>query len=206
MPPISPARKTDSHRGSSLPFTLYVEGPRDRSILRAWAYRLMPTRARTLFGASVILGGRQPGRALEHFREHRSEDPEARALCVLDRDGGDDLAPDTNGYDLDFFTWGRRHIESYLLVPSAIRRALRLSEGDHRVDRALEEYLPGRAAREWQSFDAKRLLGANGPLSRAFGAPLPLAKIARATRESELDEDVLELFARLRERLDPTAR
>lgn len=202
MPPSSPARSSDPPRGSSPAFTLYVEGPRDRSILRAWSYRLMPTRARSLFRASVILGGRQPERALLHFREHWADAPGASALCVLDRDGGDDGVPDTNGYDLDFFTWSRRHIESYLLVPAAIRRALALSKGDHRVDRALEEHLPQRDTPEWQRLDAKRLLGANGPLSRAFGAPLPLTKIAQATRESELDADVHDLFARLHERLE----
>jgi hypothetical protein len=166
----------------------------------------MPTRARPLFRASVILGGRQPERALEHFRENWADAPGARALCVLDRDGGDDDVPDTNGYDLDFFTWRRRHIESYLLVPAAIRRALALSDGDHRVDRALEQHLPPQHTPEWERLDAKRLLGTNGPLSRAFGGPLPLTKIAQATRESELDTDVHDLFARLNERFDSPLR
>lgn len=206
MPLSSPARKPDPENGSPPAFTLYVEGPRDRSILRAWAYRLMPTRARPLFRASVILGGRQPERALEHFRERSADAPGASALCVLDRDGGEHGIPDTNGYALDFFTWSRRHIESYLLVPAAIRRALALPVSDHRVDRALEEHLPAQHTPEWQRLDAKRLLGANGPLAQAFGAPLPLTKIAQATRESELDADVHDLFARLHERFDSPPR
>lgn len=211
MPPSHPARKVDSRGvdsqdGSPPVFTLYVEGPRDRSILRAWAYRLMPAGARVLFEDSVILGGRQPERALDHFRQHWADAPGARGLCVLDRDGGDDAPPDTNGYALDFFTWGRRHIESYLLVPAAIRRALALSDGDHRVDRALDAHLPESNTSAWERLDAKKLLGTKGPLSRAFGSPLPLTKIARATRESELDADVHDLFALLRERFDSPSR
>ena len=52
-------------------------GDLDRGILRAWSYRLLPSFARTLFGGSVILGGRRPARALEHFRNEAG----ARAIC-----------------------------------------------------------------------------------------------------------------------------
>ncbi len=185
-----------------MPLTFYVEGPRDRSILRAWAYRLMPSRARSLFEDSVILGGRRPLRALEHFRSHLAESPGARAICVLDRDGGGEPAPDPNGYDLRFFTWSRRHIESYLLVPDAIRRALRLPDGDRRVERALLDLVPEAGdERGWRGLDAKRLLARQGALPKALGRPLPLARIARATRESELHPDVQVLFAEVRDLL-----
>lgn len=204
MPLSDSVRNFDPHAGPPISLTLYVEGPRDRSILRAWAYRLMPARARELFRASVILGGRQPSRALEHFRDHHADVSGAAALCVLDRDGGDEIAPDTNGYDLQFFTWQRRHIESYLLVPAAIRRALALPQDDHRFDRALEEHLPSdEGSRAWERLDAKRLLGANGPLAKLHGEPLPLPKIAQATREDELHADVHELFDRIRAHVDP---
>lgn len=186
-------------RGPDAPLTLYVEGPRDRSILRAWAYRLMPVRARELFRASVILGGRRPERALQHFRASLAEAPATRGICVLDGDGGRAPLPEPNGYDLHFFTWSRRHIESYLLVPAAIRRALELPEGDRRVERALEEWLPAAGdERAWRAFDAKRLLGQRGPLPRVLGRPLPLARIARATREAELHPDVHALFDTVR--------
>ncbi len=185
-----------------MPLTVYVEGPRDRSILRAWAYRLMPSGARALFQDSVILGGRRPERALEHFSERLAGRPGARALCVLDRDGGGDPVPDPNGYDLKFFTWSRRHIESYLLEPSAIRRALGLPEGDRTVERALLDLVPEPGdERAWRDLDAKRLLGARGALPRALGCNLPLARIARATREGELHRDVHALFDELRGRM-----
>jgi hypothetical protein len=163
----------------------------------------MPTRARELFHASVILGGRRPERAIEHFGARLAGTPGARAICVLDRDGGGAPPPDPNGYDLRFFTWSRRHIESYLLVPDAIRRALDLPEGDRRarrVERVLLERVP--AAHDeaaWRALDAKRLLAEKGPLPQAFGRALPLARIARATREAELHADVLALFDEMRE-------
>ncbi|MGH0030982.1 MAG: hypothetical protein ACQGVC_14405 [Myxococcota bacterium] len=184
------------------PLVFYVEGPRDRSILRAWAYRLMPRGARSLFQASVILGGRRPERALAHFAERFGHVAGARAICVLDRDGGDAAAPDTNGYDLRFFTWSRRHIESYLRVPAAIRRALGLPDGDRRVERLLE-WLPSAGDEPaWRSLDAKKLLAQRGPIPLALGRTLPLARIARSTREAELHPDVHALFGQVQGLLD----
>jgi hypothetical protein len=158
----------------------------------------MPRRARALFQGAVILGGRRPERALSHFAERFAHVPGARGLCVLDRDGGDETVPDANGYDLRFFTWSRRHIESYLLVPQAIRRALRLPEGDRRVERLLLDLLPEAGDEPaWRSLDAKRLLAQRGPIPRALGQTLPLARIARSTREGELHPDVHELFGQV---------
>jgi hypothetical protein len=167
------------------PLTLYVEGPQDRSILRAWAYRFMPSRARALLQTSVILGGRRPARAIEDFRRRLDTEPEARALCVLDRDDGEERPPDANGYAMDFFTWGRRHID-----------------GDRSIARLLDGHLPSAGDESaWRRLDAKRVLSSRGLLPLALGRPLPLARIARATREQELHSDVHALFERLRELL-----
>jgi hypothetical protein len=188
-----------SRSGLEASLTLYVEGPQDQSILRAWAYRFMPARARNLLHTSVILGGRRPARAIEDFRRRLDSEPDARALCVLDRDDGGDRMPDANGYALDFFTWGRRHIESYLLVPDAIRRALGLPDGDRRIARLLDGHLPSAGDESaWRRLDAKRVLSPTGLLPRALGRPLPLARIARSTREQELHPDVHDLFDRLK--------
>ena len=201
-------RKTDSARppdrrseprGS---FFLYVEGPRDRSILRAWAQRLLPDRAPDVIADAVIMGGRRPARAVEHFRARAAG---SRGFCVLDRD--EDVAAQPEAQDgLEFFTWGRRHIESYLLVPGAIRRALSLPASDHRLEAALERELPASDdASGWRALDAKRLLAETGPLARLLGRPLPLARIARATREDELHADVHDMFGRMRDRLSRVA-
>ena len=182
------------------PFVLYIEGPRDRAILRAWSYRLLPARARDLFRASVILGGRRPDRAIEHFRRLGGGAGGARAVCVLDRDDVAEAEP-AGGREsgLSFFTWSRRHIESYLLVPGAIRRAVRAPDDRRRLDRLLREHLPPEGDEgRIRDVDAKRLLGPMGVLARALGRSLPLGGIAQATREVELHDDVHALFALLR--------
>jgi len=200
------ARRRDPER-----FVLYVEGPRDREILRAWAYRLLPTLARRIIETAVILGGRQPQRAAEHFRRQGGTRSGMRALCVLDRDDGGLYQPSYDGEDgLEFFTWSRRHIESYLLVPSALRRALCLGDRASSLDRLLGKHLPAPGDEvAFGNVDAKRFLGPNGVLPRALGRPIPLGGVARATRETELHPDVHELFGRLRRLLaavEPGAR
>ena len=181
-------------------FVLYLEGPGDCGILDAWCRRLLPSAARRLSQASVILGGRRPARAVEHFRALGGAEAGARGLCVLDRDN--DLGPpppEDAEPGLEFFTWGRRHIESYLLVPDAICRGLRLSDADRRVQRVLREHLPPEGDEEaYRALDAKRILGPGGALSLALGVPIPPARVARATRVSELHADVHDFFDRLR--------
>jgi hypothetical protein len=196
VPTSDRARLPDPGSAPTGSFILYVEGPRDRSILRAWASRLIPDRAPDVLEGAVILGGRRPARAREHFRSAAAG---SRALCVLDRDEeGAASAPEPeNG--LEFFTWGRRHIESYLLVAVAIRRALSLPASDHRLEAALERELPhADDGAGWRALDAKRLLSDSGPIARSVGRPLPLARIARATREDELHADVHDVFERVR--------
>ena len=193
--PTTHSARSDLSSDARATFVLYVEGPRDRSILRAWAQRLLPERGPDLLEGAVILGGRRPARAVEHFRAAAAG---SHGLCVLDRDedagAGIEAEP-----GLEFFTWSRRHIESYLLVAAAIRRALALPASDHRLEAMLERELPASDdAAGWRTFDAKRLLAETGPLARLLGRPLPLARIARATREDELHADVHELFDRLR--------
>jgi hypothetical protein len=183
---------------------LYVEGARDREILRGWSDRLLPWLAARIFGDAVILGGRRPARAIEHFRGLGGGASGVRGLCVLDRDDGRTVFVPNDEEGLEFFTWSRRHIESYLLVPAAIRRALRLDR-DARTRRVLASHLPapGDEAR-LREVDAKRLLAPNGAVSRALSRRIPLASVARATRKDELHPDVHVLFARLRDALAPT--
>jgi len=194
----------DSPRRAPRRLILYVEGPQDRAILSAWAYRLLPSIGRRLLGASVILGGRRPARAVEHFRGAGGSDAGLVGLCVLDRDDGDQPPPADSGVPgLDFFTWGRRHIESYLLVPAAIARTLRMiPDGDQRIHRAIDAALAGSVDEAaYGQVDAKRLLAPNGELPRIVGQPISVQRVARATRVEELHPDVHQLFDRLREEL-----
>lgn len=183
-------------------FVLYVEGPRDRDILSAWASRLSPALAEALVPASVILGGRQPGRAAGHFREVRAGSPAARAVCVLDRDDAPPTLAESPDEGFELFTWSRRHIESYLLVPGAIHRMLVRGGADPRAVRAIGRMLPAaddEAA--LRDVDAKRLLSAQGELSRAFGRPLAPGRLARELFVGELHPDIRTLFDRMRQAL-----
>jgi hypothetical protein len=176
-------------------FSVYVEGARDRDVLAAWARRLSPPLARALEPACVILGGRQPARAAGLLARRRELHEDAAGLCVLD---GDAIAaaPPPAVEGLEYFTWSRRHIESYLLVPAAIERAAR--SGDTRLRRLLEAELPD-PGDEWalRSFDAKRFLGEKGALARLLGRPLSPGAIARAMRDEEIHGEVRTLFARI---------
>jgi hypothetical protein len=137
---------------------------------------------------------------VEHARERRQLRAGAAGLCVLDRDtmnGAADLPGEEPG--LAFFTWGRRHIESYLLVPAAIRRSLRLPQDDRRVERALQRALGEPIDEEaLRDVDAKRLLARSGELARVLGQPLAPGRIARAMRVEEFHADVRALLAALR--------
>lgn len=176
-------------------FFVYVEGPRDRDVLRAWARRSSARLAKLLAPACVILGGRQPARAIEDLQRRQEQRPAARGLCLLD---GDDFDPDDTPQEvrgLEWFVWGRRHIESYLLVPEAIERALR--GRDVRVGPLFQEAeVPLTDERLLASYDAKAFLGARGPLALAGGA-VPPGRIARAMRPEELHPDVQALLRRI---------
>lgn len=179
-------------------FALYVEGPRDREILGAWAWRVRPDLAQYVARATMILGGRQPARAVLHFQSLSAEVERARGLCVLDRDG--DASPGTLPAEpgLEFFTWTRRHIESYLLVPRAILRAAGLAPRDARLVRLVERHLPhpeDEAA--LRDVHAKALLAASGALSRALGRPLAAGRIARAMDATDLHDDVRQILRRV---------
>jgi hypothetical protein len=182
-------------------FLVYVEGPRDRDILGAWARRFSPRLSGKLVASTVILGGRQPARAAEHLRELRRHQAATHGICVLDRDGHPTPEPATEP-GLEFFTWSRRHIESYLLVPDAIRRGLRIRDHDGHFDRLMRAHLPAlddeKALRE---LDAKQLLGRKGPLARVLSRPVSAGRIARAMRGEELHPDVRALFARIQKGL-----
>jgi hypothetical protein len=146
----------------------------------------------------VILGGRQPARAAEQFREMRTAQPEARGLCVLDRDGDDappPLAISVAG--LEFFTWSRRHIESYLLVPDAIRRSLRLPVDDLRIERFFRSELP-RDEDGLGALDAKPLFAFRGEFQQLLGRAVRPVHVARAMHAGEIHADVHDLLARVR--------
>lgn len=198
----TPSKRRDAER-----FVLYVEGARDREILQTWARRLEPCLVRCVEKNTVILGGRQPARALSDFRERGGADAGWQGLVVLDRDDHEEaetLAGLGSGWageaGIELFVWSLRHIESYLLVPGAIRRVLGGKARDPRVDRMLARpELASRESRTSSSVEphAKRMLGSGGVLSEALGTELRAGAIARAMRREELHPDIHALFGRI---------
>jgi hypothetical protein len=205
-------------------FILYVEGARDREILGCWARRVDAGLARCVEKNTVILGGRRPARAVSDFLKRGGLAAGYRGLIVLDRDDhphaspsqGDasgrvddsplgELIPDARGAmpeaGLELFVWSLRHIESYLLVPGAIRRMLGLDDKDRRVERSIDESLiasdESATGSRHSALHAKRFLGAGGSLSEALGTELRAGEIARAMRLDELHADVRLLFERI---------
>ena len=180
-------------------FFLYVEGPLDAEILRSWARRLSPHLARGLQRRFVILGGRRPARAVEHIRAQNQAGRPGRGLIVLDRDHHSSTpSSEIVESNLEVFTWSRRHIESYVLVRSAMGRLFGSEMDAARFSRLMEDHLPFLHDEEaCCQVDAKRLLGRNGPLARETGGVISSVAIARAMRVDEFHDDVKELYRRI---------
>jgi len=180
-------------------FFLYVEGPLDAEILRSWARRFSPHLARSLQRRFVILGGRRPARAVEHIRAEGRAGRPGRGLIVLDRDHHS--GPSSAGISessLEVFTWSRRHIESYVLVRSAMGRLLESDIDAARFSRLMDDHLSFLHDEEaCRQVDAKRLLGRHGPLARETRGAISSAAIARVMRLDEFHDDVMELYRRI---------
>ena len=194
-------------------FALYVEGARDRDVLRLFARKLSPELARVMDPCVRILGGRKPERAAQLFGRMLAEAGEdARvmpsAICVLDRD--DPLRVDSdypNCDALEFSVWKRRQIESYLLVPSAIRRCIRTRRDNAKLAGLLAHSLPDPENEPaFRELDAKRVLGANGPIARVLGRPLQAREIVRNMSPVDIHPDVKDLLGRIRDQLGTDAR
>ena len=181
-------------------FFLYVEGPGDAAILRIWARQISRQLARRLESRVVILGGRRPARAQAHFRAERRENPQGRGLVVLDRDHHSPSDADSCFEPgLEVFIWKRRHIESYLLVPDAIRRSLARTVEARLLDRLIEKHVPlpeDEAA--CRAANAKEILGAKGELGRGTGGRLSPVGVARCMWLEDFHPDILALSERIR--------
>jgi len=209
--PASSVGPTDADRGGRRQedrFVLYVEGPRDREILSGWARHVAPVFGRTLERSTVILGGRQPARAVDDFRRRGGAPAGLSGLVVLDRDDHPEDPREESPAarllepGLELFIWSLRHIESYLLVPAAIRRVAPHAPDDRTLLAWIERHEAedsrfGTTPRRRVGPHAKRMLGAGGALGESLGCELRAGEIAKAMRRDELHDDVHDLFARI---------
>ena len=199
------------------PFVLYLEGTSDADLLRLWARAL--GRNGDLFERLPIhyLGSRNPKHAREHFLGLKSFRSDLAGLCILDPDRDPERVAEQIEHlpeaGLRFHVWQRRHIESYLLVPQAIGRAV---HGDAdllaaALIRAFRDFLsrPPRGLifpaavpdyrtfhMDWMAdFDAKRQVFSPAPQDDSFVAEQRLEEltpdhVAQAMLPEEIHEDV----------------
>jgi hypothetical protein len=201
----SDTRKSDLSTASRR-FAVYVEGPRDRDVLRLFATKLSPALARAMDPCVQILGGRRPARAATLFREKIEQaggSVSPTAICILDRDDPESCRndfPDEPG--LDFVIWKRRQIESYLLIPRAIQGCCRSSKDVAALGQLLDALIPDPGDEgSMQILDAKRVLAPKGPIARLVGRPLRAREIVRSMSPLEIHPDVRSVLAEIRDRL-----
>ena len=95
--------------------------------------------------------------------------------------------------------WRRRHIESYLLVPRALAFALASRETSRELEKVIKREIPSNLEDEdFETLDAKRLLGVKGPIARVIGKKPDLGRIARSIRTEELHPDVVRVLEKIR--------
>ena len=114
---------------------IYVEGESDEECLRGWADSLAQDSSFSLLKegmkavAFVYLRGGDAESMLEqadkHFCGCKLLSESAQRLMVLDRNDG--KWQNRVAQDSSLLVWSKRHIESYLLVPSAWKRAASLA-------------------------------------------------------------------------------
>jgi ABC-type branched-subunit amino acid transport system ATPase component len=110
-------------------WVLYLEGPTDLAILRAWAGSLGHPMADLLTEPFVQYVGNQPRRALDHFYGLREAKSDLRSFALFDRREEGRAMP--SDFRLPYHCWTRREIENYLASPIVLQR---FAEGDEPDD------------------------------------------------------------------------
>jgi hypothetical protein len=110
---------------------IYVEGESDEECFRGWSEALNADPAFAMLAESMkevafvyLAGGSAEvmlAQADRHFRGCKLLSESAQRLMVLDRNDG--KWQSRVGHDSSLLVWKKRHVESYLLVPSAWKRA-----------------------------------------------------------------------------------
>ena len=98
-------------------WVLYLEGPTDLAILRAFAERLGHEEAiRALERPFAHYVGNQPKQAEDHYRGLREALPNLKGVAIFDRL----KKPMPASGPLEFLTWKKREIENYLCTPATL--------------------------------------------------------------------------------------
>lgn len=92
-------------------WVLYLEGPTDLAILRAFAEKLSHDVLTVLERPYVHYVGNQPGKARDHFYGLREAKPDLVGFCLFDRISDQLQMPP----ELIEYAWQRREIENYII-------------------------------------------------------------------------------------------
>jgi len=122
-------------------WVLYLEGPSDLAILRAFAGALRHEARQFLERPFVHYVQNRPQRAREHFFGLREAEPDLAGVALFDRL---DSRPSSEP-GLRMLMWQRREIENYLLDPEALVRWAQDQAGPlfrETMQRCLEDLIP----------------------------------------------------------------
>ena len=107
----------DYYQAEQTGWALYMEGPTDLAVMRAFARRLGHDRAvRALEHPFVRYVGNHHRGALRHFHGLREALPDLKGVALFDR--SPDIVPDSG--PIDILTWRRREIENYFCTESTL--------------------------------------------------------------------------------------
>lgn len=130
---------------------LYVESESDYKILREWA-RILDHPARDFLSFPYIhpLSGRKSAEARAHLFALKAVRPDIHGVLLLDGDNRNLPDREVEGKGLSVLRWRRYEIESYLVVPSSIKRFVKQSEAlpllatakEQKVEDELKSQLP----------------------------------------------------------------
>ena len=152
---ISPARKSQVfkalatigfehyYQAEQARWVLYLEGPTDLYVLRAFAKRLAHEEAMTALDRPFVhYVGNQPGKAAEHYFGLREAFSKLRGIAVFDRLD----AEIQERQPLQQLQWERREIENYLCTPATLEAYAR-ADGPEKPPPLLAEVESGERER-----------------------------------------------------------
>lgn len=100
-------------------WVLYLEGPSDLDMLRAYARKLDHEVCLHLQTPYVVYIGNQPTKARDHFYGLKEAVKNLRGVAIFDRLSGEKLDRDGTLCEM---MWNRREIENYLPLPEVLER------------------------------------------------------------------------------------
>lgn len=171
-------------------YVIYVEGPTDIAILRAFAHRLGHNRAlKSIEDAFIRYAGIDVQFILRHFYGLREAVPQLQGLVLLDRPSSGE--PNL-GQQLSSHTWIRREIENYLCSKTGL---IEYARSAVKFEPALPLFQ--------QQEDERAIAAMNAAISEVESAAKTLGKPPIWSIDAKASDDVLvPIFREFHKRID----